>query len=139
MTRLVFLLLLLSFVKPANTAFYAPGETKCRLLSFTGTIRSDRTELQWIIAENARASRFEVEKSTDGKTFSIAALVFSSEKTDEDHYRYSEKHDGKKMFYRVRIIGSDGSVQLSAVLEIDPSAKPEPAEQTKLGSYAHYC
>ena len=53
--------------------------------------------LNWVVGENETADRFEIEKSTDGKTFIMAALVFGTEKPKTDKYQFYEKAGRKKV------------------------------------------
>ncbi len=63
---------------------------------------------------------FEIEKSIDGKNFSMAALVFGTDKTETDNYMFYEKATKKKMMYRVKVINKDQTVDYSSIIEIDP-------------------
>ena len=78
--------------------------------------------LQWIVSENENAAQFEVEKSTDGKNFSMAALVFGTDKTATDNYQFYEKAGKKKVAYRIKIINKNQTIDYSSVIEIDPKA-----------------
>ena len=148
MAKYLTLLLFISFrfadngpVRPAVTSNdkLITKPVNSELISFTATIKENKILLQWIISQNEMVDRFEIEKSSDKKNFSLAALVFSSDKAATDHYKFLEKQTGKKIFYRIRIIHKDGSVKYSSSLELDPAAKPEPIEQTKINSDAFYC
>ena len=59
---------------------------------------------------------FEIEKSRDGKDFKMAALVFGTEKTGDENYRFFEKAVAKKVYYRIKIVGKDNTVKYSEVL-----------------------
>ena len=78
--------------------------------------------LQWVVSENENAAQFEVEKSFDGKIFTMAALVFGTDKTETDNYQFYEKAAKKKVVYRVKIINKNQTVEYSPVIEIDPNA-----------------
>ena len=93
-----------------------------RLMSFTGSISHNKVFLRWIIDENGSADQFEVEKSADGKNFSLAALVFASEKPDWDNYFFYEKFSNKKFYYRIRLVDKDRDTRYSPVIEIGPKS-----------------
>ena len=80
------------------------------------TIKNDRIILTWAIDNNQLANQVEVESSTDGKNFTMAALVFGTDKNDSDNYYFYEKAKKGKILYRLKVINKDGSVQYSAVV-----------------------
>jgi hypothetical protein len=79
-------------------------------------IKNDRVLLNWVIDNNQSANQVEVESSADGKNFSMAALVFGTDKKDSDNYYFYEKAKKGKIFYRLKIINKDSSVQYSATV-----------------------
>lgn len=80
------------------------------------SIKNDRVLLNWVIDNNQLANQVEIESSTDGKTFTMAALVFGTDKKDTDNYYFYEKAKKGKIFYRLKIINKDSSVQYSAIV-----------------------
>ena len=78
-------------------------------------IKNDRVILTWTIDNNQLANQVEVESSTDGKNFTMAALVFGTDKKDSDNYYFYEKAKKGKILYRLKVINKDSSVQYSAV------------------------
>jgi hypothetical protein len=93
-----------------------------KVISLQGTISNNKVILEWVVSENENAEQFEVEKSTDGKNFTMAALVFSSEKTAIDNYQFYEKATKKKTIYRIKIIYKNNTTEYSPVIEIKPNA-----------------
>ena len=82
----------------------------------TCSIKNDRVLLNWTIDNNQSANQIEIESSTDGKNFTMAALVFGTDKKDTDIYAYYEKAKKGKTWYRLKIINKDSSVHYSAVV-----------------------
>jgi hypothetical protein len=80
------------------------------------SVKNDRVLLSWVIDNNQSANQIEIESSTDGKTFNVAALVFGTDKKDTDNYYYYEKAKKGKIFYRLKIINTDSSIQYSATV-----------------------
>lgn len=80
------------------------------------SIKNDRVLLNWVIDNNQLANQVEIESSTDGKNFTMAALVFGTDKKDSDNYYFYEKAKKGKIFYRLKIINNDSSVQYSAIV-----------------------
>lgn len=83
---------------------------------FTCTIKNDRVLLSWVIENNQSANQVEVEFSADGKNFTMAGLVFGTDKKDADNYFFYEKVKKGKMFYRLKIINKDNSFLYSPVV-----------------------
>lgn len=84
------------------------------IVDLKAVVSNQKVQLNWKTEENQQVNLFEVEKSTDGKNFNLAALVFSTDKTDAEEYFFFEKNAGKKMVYRVKIISKDKQVYYSA-------------------------
>ena len=76
--------------------------------------------LNWTVGENETADRFEIEKSTDGKNFTMAALVFGTDKSETGTYQFYEKAGKQKVLYRVKLINKNQEVHYSTVITIDP-------------------
>jgi hypothetical protein len=93
-----------------------------KVVSINGNISNNKVMLQWIVSENENAAQFEVEKSVDGKNFTMAALVFGTDKPETDNYQFYEKAAKKRVVYRVKIINKNQTVEYSSVIEIDPKA-----------------
>ncbi len=75
-----------------------------------------------MIGDNETAYCFEVEKSTDGKNFSMAALVFGTDKQDADNYEFYEKAGNPKTVYRIKLINKDKKAEYSPIVQINPAA-----------------
>jgi hypothetical protein len=102
---------------PASTISIAPA----KLISITGTISNHKVILNWVVGENETADKFEVEKSTDGKTFTMAALVFGTDKPEKSNYQFYEKARNHKVLYRIKLINKNRQAEYSAVIEINPN------------------
>ena len=74
-----------------------------------------------MVSENETANLFEIEKSADGKIFSMIGLVFGSEKPDTDNYEFYEKAGNQKLMYRIKLVNKDRQTEYSPVVEINPS------------------
>lgn len=96
-----------------------PAALTARLTSFKVSINNNRAILDWEVEGNESTNLFEVEKSADGKTFSLTALVFSSEKTEKDNYQYFEKIGKEKLQFRIKLIGKDKKVTYSEIISVN--------------------
>ncbi len=108
----------------ASTTYTSPQITKNlpTLINFNGNITNNRVLLQWQVNENEAADQFEIEKSTDGKNFSIAALVFGTDKPETDNYWFYEKAKQTKFYYRVKMISKAKKATYSSVIVINPKS-----------------
>jgi hypothetical protein len=95
--------------------------TPAKLISIDGSISNHKAILNWVVGENETAYQFEVEKSTDGKNFFMAALVFGTDKTDNDKYQFFEKAGNRKISYRIKLINKNRQTEYSSVVEINPT------------------
>jgi hypothetical protein len=93
--------------------------TPARIISVKGTINQNKVVLNWIVGDNETADQFEVEKSTDGKNFSMAALVFGTDEPATGNYEYFEKASKGKLLYRIKIISKNKSTEYSPVIVIN--------------------
>ena len=83
------------------------------VVDLKAVVLNQKIQLNWKAEENESVNLFEVEKSTDGKTFTLAALVFGTDKATAEEYLYFEKNTGKKVTYRVKIVSKDKQVYYS--------------------------
>ncbi len=108
----------------ASTSSLSSGDAilhQDKLISFNGKISNNKVFLQWEVSENETADLFEIEKSTDGKYFTMAALVFGIDKPETCSYWFYEKAKTKKCYYRIKAINKNKQIEYSAVIEINPS------------------
>lgn len=98
------------------------GSMPARLLNFKGKVNNNKIVLSWEVGENETADMFEVEKSTDGVNFIMAALVFGTDKAALDNYEFYEKAGNHKVLYRIKLIDKNKKAAYSTVVEINPAA-----------------
>lgn len=105
--------------KPASavSTSYLPA-----LINFNGNISNNRVLLQWQVNENEAADQFEIEKSSDGKNFTLAALVFGTDKPETDSYWFYEKAKQKKFYYRIKMITKSKKSEYSPVIAVSPNS-----------------
>ena len=109
------------FASPSPLPTSTISFSNARLISVEGSIRNKKVILNWVVGQNETADQFEVEKSTDGKTFTLAALVFGTDKPETDNYRFYEKAGKKKILYRIKLINKNQQAEYSAIIEINPN------------------
>jgi hypothetical protein len=91
-----------------------------KVSNFNGRISKNKVLLNWAVGENQDADQFEVQKSTNGKTFVMAALVFGTDNADANDYQFYEKANKVKTYYRVKAIRKNGAVSYSPVYTAEP-------------------
>jgi hypothetical protein len=99
------------------TATTAPSSST--IFSFNCHKENNRVLLNWSVNKNEAAYQFEIEKSADGIKFSMAALVFGTDKADIDQYRFFEKAQSSKTYYRVKIVYRDQTSRYSDMIQCE--------------------
>ncbi len=80
--------------------FTATSPLSIDFTSFTAISKAYHNELSWTIFADKTAERFEVEKSTDGNTFSCIATITANHKTS---YHYQDYGTGSEIvYYRIK-------------------------------------
>ncbi len=109
------------FASPTSFSTTTISVTPAKLISLDGSISNHKVVLNWVVGENETADQFEVEKSTDGKNFLMAALVFGTDKPATGNYQFYEKAGNQKVLYRIKLINKNRQTEYSAVVEINPT------------------
>ncbi len=104
---------------PLSTATISVVPAK--LISIAGSISNHTVVLNWVVGDNETADQFEVEKSSDGKNFSLAALVFGTDKSEIGNYQFYEKASKQKIIYRIKLINKNRQTEYSDVVVINPT------------------
>lgn len=94
----------MTWIRPAKLAY------------LNATTRDNRVLLNWAIENNKETNMFEVERSTDGKTFKMVGLVFGSELSELAEYRFFEKLRKGKTFYRLKVIYKNNKAEYSDII-----------------------
>ncbi|MEO6612551.1 MAG: hypothetical protein ABIT05_05650 [Chitinophagaceae bacterium] len=92
-----------------------------KVLTINASISNNKVVLNWEVSQNETADQFEVEKSTDGKHFFLAALVFGTDKAENGSYQFYEKAGNQKIAYRIKVINKNRETEYSRVVEINPN------------------
>jgi hypothetical protein len=110
-----------SFTSPSSVS--TRSNTTPAIADLSCNTRDNKVYLHWTMDQNQDKNQFEIERSTDGKKFVLAALLFGTDKEGTEDYKFYEKARSKKTFYRIKIIGKDGSVSYSGII----TTKTDPA------------
>lgn len=105
-----------SFASVSSSSSTAGDGQSPAIVQFTYSKNDKKITLNWIADKNQEMNLFEIEKSSNGKDFKTAALVFGTEKTGDENYKFFEKAVAKKIYYRIKMVGKNNSVKYSEVL-----------------------
>lgn len=111
-----------SFSNPVSVAENIALKAEARVISASANLMGNKIMIYWAVSENESADMFEIEKSTDGKNFKMAALVFGTDKPDTDNYQFYEKAGNQKWVYRIKLINKDKSAEYSPLFSPGPDA-----------------
>ena len=78
-----------------------------RVMAFTGSMRNNVATLSWQSGVETGFNHYELEKSTDGKTF--FALASFQAKGSGNPYTYSVTQTDKTTYYRLKAVDNDGT------------------------------
>ncbi len=109
------------FANPSPLSTSTIPVTPAKLISIDGSINNHQVALNWEVGENETDNQFEVEKSTDGKKFLMAALLFGTDKPVTGYYQFYEKAGNQKVLYRTKLINKNRQTEYSAVVKINPT------------------
>jgi len=87
-----------------------------KLVSFQGNMNNGKVNLQWAVAQNEINDHFEVERSTDGKTFTTKGIVFATTKSGAENYSFGETVNSEKVYYRLKMFDNNQAVTYSRIL-----------------------
>lgn len=109
-----------------NTEYILAKNTNAlplQLLSFTAQRQSNNALLSWHTAQMQNVKGFEVERSSDGVSFTAIGFVTA---TTANAYTFNDLLNGNgKYFYRLRMVDNDGKFSYSDVRLIIVSEKAE--------------
>lgn len=89
------------------------------LLSFAGSKCSNAICLLWVTENEENFSKFELEKSADGRAFAYLADITARNTVGTNSYNSKDNNPfAGDNFYRLKIINTDGSSKYSQVIKI---------------------
>ncbi len=94
------------------------SHSSSKFINVEGKVSDNKVKLNWTVKENENADKFEIEKSIDGKQFSLAAIVFGTDNSNNDEYQFYEKAGNEKVFYRIRLIEKNSKIEYSKIIQL---------------------
>jgi len=94
------------------------------LLSFTGILTKYGAELSWTTGNEINSSRFEIERSNNGHSFSRVGVVYARGSSNAaTAYQFTDNNITKGLnYYRLKMIDKDGKYAYSGIVLIRFSA-----------------
>lgn len=100
-----------------------------KLVNFKGSLNKNKVELQWLIAENETASKFEIQRSTNGTDFTTVATLLASGKPGDVNYSFSEITTSEKLVYRLKMYDNHSKAEYSKTLVFNGGSNSQKALQ----------
>ncbi|MDX1920177.1 MAG: T9SS type A sorting domain-containing protein, partial [Candidatus Caenarcaniphilales bacterium] len=103
------------------TASDANNMLPVKFRTFTAKENIDGSaSIKWITSEEINNEGFEVEKSSDGKSFEKIGFVNGSgNATSDKSYEFSDNMFTSKAYYRLRQVDFNGESEYSAIIHLD--------------------
>jgi hypothetical protein len=86
---------------------------------------AEQALLKWYVADNETGKQFEIERSSDGQSFSSIAVVLSTAKTGSEQYQFKEALPSARTFYRIKLIDNNNKISYSNTLAVGNSIKTQ--------------
>ena len=102
------------------------------IVGFTGNLSASKVNLSWTVLQNEDGNYYQVEKSSDGKSFSAAALVRSTEKTGKETYAYTDAGFSGTTYYRLKVVNKNGTAYYSKFIVLKETTGAQPNQLTML-------
>lgn len=114
----LFFIIVVAYSLTTSARTSAAGTPIVKLSSFTAMLNNNsKVDLKWSTETETNLSHIMVEKSTDGKNFKDAALVFTyGNTTAKSDYSFADniaKIKSGTIYYRLRTVAVDGTSQYS--------------------------
>jgi len=90
-------------------------------VSFTGKVSGSNIDLQWKVPDSKQIDHFEIERSTDGETFSLISTLPKSNNSADGNVSFAFA-DGKPAsginYYRIKEVDVDGTYSYSNIIHL---------------------
>ncbi|MGZ3840205.1 MAG: T9SS type A sorting domain-containing protein [Flavisolibacter sp.] len=95
------------------------GVLAIRLLRFQGQKSENGNLLKWTVDENESGRLFQIEKSTDGRNFSLIGSLSPSSRSGQQDYQYRDAGTSSEAYYRIRLLDKKDQSFYSPVVFIE--------------------
>ncbi|MCS3795657.1 T9SS type A sorting domain-containing protein [Niastella sp. OAS944] len=108
----------------------ALGALPVNLISFTASLNNSNAHIQWRTEGEMHNDYFEVERSTDGQTFTTIGKVTGNNGTGIQHYSLIDQNaallNTSRIYYRLKIISTTGESEYSNIVSIPLQTSTSP-------------
>lgn len=109
-----------------SSKLFSDGTLPVKLISFTATLQNKNALLQWQIASELNVTRYNIQRSLDGNTFTTIGSVNSTgNSTATKNYTYTDitiSHlTVPRIYFRLQVADMDGKVSYSGIEMIKPA------------------
>jgi len=106
-------------------SFTMAGVVPVNLLDFTGKAENKQVKLNWKTATEGNSNRFDVERSTDGRSFTKIAEVAAKGNSNsiQQYNSYDANPANGINHYRLKMVNNDGSFTYSRVIHVSMNDK----------------
>jgi trimeric autotransporter adhesin len=100
------------------------------LLSFAAQLTGDKVKVSWTTSEELSHAHFELERSTDGRSFTSIASIEPSTGSGIKNYAYTDagasQLNTSKIYYRLKMVSISGDAEYSHIVTVHltPSSTP---------------
>ncbi len=93
------------------------------ILSVKAMLQNSEVAVTWVVTNEINISKYEVERSSDGVTFSYIAVKDAAANGVQMQYSITDKHPLKGYnYYRIKYIDENGSIHYSIIVKVDNNA-----------------
>ena len=89
-----------------------------RIINFTGTKQANANALNWLTADEINTNQFELERSTDGRSYNTIALI-KANGNGSNNYSYTDNTATAMCWYRLKIMDTDGRFTYSNIVKLN--------------------
>ena len=97
-----------------------------KLTSFSGVIKNNTIKLDWTVDLNETASKFDIEKSTDGFTFTRVGTINGTLSSGREKYSFTDPVSiDKRVSYRLLMTDKDQKAEYSRIISYSLTTNPD--------------
>lgn len=97
-----------------------------KLVSFSGVIKNNTIKLDWTVELNETTSKFDIEKSTDGYTFTRVGTVNGTLLNGKEKYSFVDPVSvDKRVSYRLLMTDKDQKAEYSRIISYSLNTNPD--------------
>ncbi|HET7897331.1 MAG TPA: Ig-like domain-containing protein, partial [Flavisolibacter sp.] len=121
----------------SNTAtvtitFPAKAALPVNISNFSGAVAGNKAQITWSVTQNEEGNYFQLEKSTDGKTFTAAAVVMNTGKSGAETYNFADASQNGAVYYRLKVVNKSAAFFYSRTIALQQAGEAKASNLTLL-------